>query len=419
LISLRNKKYKYFLYFAIYFSEGLISLIFFVIMPIYLKDDVLGLGMSDFSISIVLGLIIIPLILKGFIGPFIDQFPIRKLGGKRKPYIIIGIIINIILLPFLILINVKASILTLIFFMGVVVLQSFGIVLMDLSMDALVVDTFDDRAEKYKANLTFQIATYLSFLPGIVVGSFCQSGNFLAGFITGSLFCLIGLIAPLFLKEDSEYSKVPTFNLKEFSSFFKTKSILMILIFIFFIQFDTGLLDFTLDPFLRTFMSMDINYQMIAFSPGIIFGLLGAFFATKIKNKFGFVNPVIVHSLISSAYYIIVAFSLFQGAALFNSIYIFGGYITSFTSSIAFIYYFSMLMNSCNKKQAGSVMAFFYTIINLGRLTGIIIAGLIPESILGTYYKMFWIFILCGIAMSIRLIALKKVDPSLIEFKIK
>ncbi len=98
----KSKAFKYTMFGLLYFSQGTILSYFTALNALYLLDN--GLTMSDVGI---LGTIaMIPFILKIFLGFLSDK--VNLFGkGHRKPYILIGLTIQIIFLLVVSFINPK------------------------------------------------------------------------------------------------------------------------------------------------------------------------------------------------------------------------------------------------------------------------------------------------------------------------
>jgi len=99
--------------------------------------------------------------------------------------------------------------------------------------------------------------------------------------------------------------------------------------------------------------------------------------------------------------------------------YVLGGFAVSITSAIMYVYIMAIILNITDKRQAGTVIAFLLAITGFGRLTGVFIAGLIPEEVFGPIVKMLVLLILCGCGTLAKIFPLYKVDPKAVEIKIE
>ena len=418
ILITKNKYFKYLLYISVYLAEGIASLFILIVLPIYLKNYK---GLSDLSIAILAGISLLPLILKPLVAVLSDNYIINSLGGKRKSYMLMGFILNGVTLS---LIGIVDPVLFLYLFLIIWIFQSLGIVFMDVAIDALVTETFNQTNEKLNANIVFQLAAissafivfpiaYLCEINSVHIGintpqiqfSFFFGGNFDFGFLLagGICFCLIAAI--LILKEPEECYSKPKFIKKDLIKFLKSKKVPLLLVMFFLLQIDAGLTDFTVDPFLRT-LGFTSGIQILAFSPTLVFILLGTL-ASKWFIKKGIIRCLTIFSACFAFFYIIIAILTFLISPIIPIFYFISAAFLSILSAAGMIMYLTLAMNAADKKLAATTFVIFVTMIGLGRILGIIIAGIIP---FGIYLKMGVIFSLCAIIIIIRIPMLIKLN---------
>ncbi|MHA1131398.1 MAG: MFS transporter, partial [Candidatus Helarchaeota archaeon] len=129
--SLENNWYRRLLFMTVYLIESIITITTLAIFPILLTD----LGLDPVLYGVFGSISLLPMVFKFFIGPISDRFPIPFLRGRRRGYILIGALLNIITIPFL---SLNPTILFALFFI-MWFFQSLGIAILDILTDALAI----------------------------------------------------------------------------------------------------------------------------------------------------------------------------------------------------------------------------------------------------------------------------------------
>ncbi|MFX1449268.1 MAG: MFS transporter [Promethearchaeota archaeon] len=417
-----NRSYKYLIYSNIYLVEGVASFLIFSILPIYLKNY---RGLSDLAIAILAGVSLIPIVLKPIVAVISDKYSIAILGGRRKPYMIIGFILNGFTLSFIGIIDPMDFIYLFTLFW---LLQSLGISLMDVAIDALVTESFPQTNEKVNANIAFYISnisslfllipiTYLMEENSIHIGAYLApqfqfdlflGGNFDLGFLLAGIICFSLIISTLFLKEDENIQTRPKFSRKALKEFLKSKYVPTLLFMFFLLEIDNGLAEFTLEPFFRI-SGLTASSQLLYYLPTMIFVILGSI-SSKWFVKKGIIRSITFFALIYAGHYAILCFLTLFSPSTTPLYYYIAAIIVGLVANAAFILYMTLAMNSADKEIAATTFILFITMINLGRVFGIIIAGIIPFT---GNLKMFIIFFISAITMIIRIpvfLKLKELD---------
>ncbi|MHA1378237.1 MAG: MFS transporter [Candidatus Helarchaeota archaeon] len=418
-----SRKYKYVLYSSNYLIQGLSAILILTILPIYLKNYK---GLSDLSIATIAGVSVLPIILKPVAAIFSDSFAIKALGGNRKPYIIFGFIFNSLMLYLLGIVEPTEF---LYLFVLVWVLQSLGLTLMDVGMDALVIESFDNTKERLIPNVIFTICSVVAIFVALPIAMICEQnaihigarfapelefhifigGNFDVGFLAASAVSICFLLPTVFLKEQSENKVVKKVSIDDIKKFLNTKHVPIVLLFFFLLYIDSGMIDFTLDPFFRV-LGMNSGSQLVIFSPLVFISVLGAVSSHWIMKK-GMLKLFMFIGVLGTAFYIVMAILTLTASPIILTFYIGMGIIFSFTSGAAVPQYATLGMSISDKKIAATSFTIIMTVWNLGRLLGILVAGIVP---FGIYTKMGIIFLLSAIAMSLRIpviFKLRELEP--------
>ena len=128
-----NKALRYTLYALLYFVQGTVLSYFTALNPIYLRNH--GLSMSQVGLIGTIGML--PFVIKIFFGMLSDRVNLLKMG-HRKPYIIIGLLIQAAALLIAPLINPGTHY---IFFALLAFLLMTGMALFDTCTDGLALDS--------------------------------------------------------------------------------------------------------------------------------------------------------------------------------------------------------------------------------------------------------------------------------------
>ncbi len=417
-----NRGYKYTLYSNIYLVEGITYSIVFIILPVYLKNYK---GLSDLAIAILAGVALLPIIFKPLVAVLTDNYPIKAIKGRRKPYMIFGFILNGITLP---LLGFADPIEVLHLFLILWVLQSLGISFMDVAIDALVTETFEEIKEKVNANITFYIANLsgifilipISFLievntihlglhltPELQFDIFI-GGNFKFGLLLSGIICLSLIVPVLFLDENGNDQAKSRFSMNKLKKYIRSKHIPTLIIMFFILNIDNGLTEFTLDPFFRI-SGLTISTQLLYFVPSVCFAILGGI-STKLFVKRGIIKSITYFAIVFAVHYLILYLLTFFSPNLVPIYYYTAGIIVGLISNAAFILYLTIAMNSAEKDFAATSFILFITMNNLGRLLGMIVAGLLPFT---GNLKIGIIFLISAILMVVRIpifVKLKDLD---------
>lgn len=400
MFGVDNRFYRHLIFFTVYMVEMIVTMVTLSYFPFLFGM----MGLDPIVYGFVGGLALFPMACKFFIGPISDRFPIPFLRGKRKGYLIIGGLLNVILLPFLSINPIEFIVL----FLVVWLFQTLGVAVMDIMTDALAISgpAFQSARGRTEASITMFSGT---FLGGFIVTQFIPMimSDLLVALTIFALIGLIPLILVLFLKEQ-ESAKVEETHpslwgiLKEnFGYSFVKWGVL----FAFVLNIDGGLLELTLEPYLGITLGIPIDavvhdlfyISMISY----VIAFLGYFFIDKVnKNKM----------LIIIALVYIVPLALLGFFTLTNTLtytlflWLYG--VFSMVAGLSFVTYTALFFDLSNPKAAGTMIAFFLTITNLGRLAGIMLGGFFTMS---TIY-----FIAVGLT-AFRILPLLKIRAAEIE----
>ena len=265
MIDLQDqKKFKYLLFGNLYFAQGIVQTIGFVLIPVYFTEK----GISPSIISIVIGIAMIPLIIKFIWGGIVDYFIHRG----RKIFVVSGTLLLSISLCILSLINPSE---TLISFVVVLLIGMCGWIFLDTSADAWAIDisTFQTRG---KINGSMWTGQYLGMALGSsVLGFIAYEWGYNIAFLTAALIVLCILLLPLFTKEDikiKKRQKMRPIIIEEF----KQKNVKLVSAFSTFALISRGMLIVIIPVFMKIFLELDIVQIGLIVALFTIFSALGS-----------------------------------------------------------------------------------------------------------------------------------------------
>ena len=396
--TLENKWYRRGLFFLVYMIETIITLVTLSYFPMLF----IGYGLNPAVYGVIGSLSLAPMVFKFFIGPLSDRFPIRFLRGKRRGYFILGALLNIIFLPLLVLNPVQF----LIFFGIVWFMQTLGIAIMDIMTDTFIIETRAIQSVKGRTGASLWIFGGV-FLGGTVATGLVPilEANLLGGLLVMAGISVPPLIMVLLLKGEPGEAK-PKVNLHEVvGRNLKFSFIKMGLLFALLLNIDAGLLELNLEPFLQDSFGIgrqEVVGTLFLFSLlGVVLGFVGYFFIDKVQKArlLMIINAIYVIPAVL-LFYFIVAGTLTYG--MFLMLYA----VFSFISGLSYVTYTGLFFDLSDPKAAGTMIALFLTMANLGMVLGIAIGG---------FLSMATIYLVVAIVCACRLIPLAFIKAHDIE----
>lgn len=407
--SIEHKWYRRFLFLFVYLIQTIITVVTLSLFPLLFQGilDPLVYGAAG-SLSL------LPMVFKAFIGPLSDNFPIPFLRGRRRGYIIIGLLLNLVTIPFLALNPVTFTVL----FFTIWFLQTLGIATMDILVDALAVEGSDDL-KKPKGRTGASLWMFL----GIFLGGAVASG-FSAGFEghaidpvfdmqVFTILCIVALLSiiPLilifFLKEPVNPIGKKGTILQDIRQNLRHPFIRWGLIFAFMLNIDAGMLELTLEPYVQNLFGIGITAIVASLFfislIGIITAFLGYLFIDRIKkNRL----LAIIAGIYVAPSLVLGILTLFDSLALTDFLILYA--IFGLISGLSYVTYISLFLELSDPKAAGTMLALFFSVTNGGIIIGLLIGGALT-SIFGTILGVGIIYILTAVISGARILPLLKI----------
>jgi MFS family permease len=371
-----------------YFVEGIASILTSAFLPVYL---IVFVGLDITTVAIYSVIAFIPWTFKPIWGFISDEYSITLFGRnlRRRPYIVIGSVLNFALLPFLVIIDPFDGVL----YVAVWFFQNLGWSILDTCVDALSVE--NETTKRNLLSMFLWIGSYLGTLfAGFGIGSILMAGNFVTGFVFGALVSTITILFVIFApeREVTKAKSVTIDNIKGFFSkdnlkdiFSNQRFVIWGLIFAAFYNIDSGMTDFFFEPWMVAKFGATI-YQVGQFSAvtsifAIVGAIVGWLFGDRIRQV-GHKKVLSIALLCFAIGYILSSFvnTLMELYYVWVFLFLAVGF-----GRVALI---AIFMDITSPRIAGVMFAFYMAFLNIGTLIGRGLAGVVvpPLGMEGTFF---------------------------------
>ena len=377
MIDITNKSYlKYFLFGSLYFSEGIMMAIAFVILPVYFFEK----GISIPITTLVVGIISIPVTIKFIWGGVVDFF--IKYG--RKKFIILGGFLISGGFCLLTVIDPKTALIpfTIILFISVV-----GLGFLDVSADAWAIQ-ISKVNERGKINGSMFAGQYIGLGSGsVVLGIIASLYGSNITFLVSGLIVIFILIFPLVVKEIKivkKRQKVAKILIGEF----KKKKIQLLSFYAFLHDINKGMILVLIPLFMKSALNLDIAQIGMITAVFPISATVGCLAGGAISDVWTRKNTIYVFTIGSIIFSSLLIFvNNWQMLAILYAIIglLQGGYITSACA---------LYMDVTNPRAGATQFSIFMSLGNAGMTAGETVSGTLV-SLLGfsrTFLYSAWIF---------------------------
>ena len=361
----RTKWIRYAMFALIYFAQGAIVSYFSALNPLYLQ----GFQLEMSTIGLIGTIAMIPFVLKIFLGMLSDSVNLFGLG-HRRPYIVIGLVVQVVCLLLVPLIDPGQSFAL---FAGLAFILMTGQALYDTCTDGLALDTTPTVEEGRIQGIMVGGRALGVIITASIIGTLAHSVGWTAVFIALAGLTLLAMPLVFLVKEPPRPAE-RKFEWSAFKAFTKPSLITLGLLGALYSLITNGANEI-LNPFLR--VEYGINLQTAGFVTTVwglgvvVGGLTGGWLTDRIGQR----NSVILASLLSLA--AIAALATISGvgaayafAALFGLAY---GYYETV--------YFAISMNSTDPRIAASMFAILMAVANIGTAVGLGLAGSLVDTI--------------------------------------
>ena len=348
----KSKKSKYLLFSSLYFSQGIILTIGYLILPLYLIEKGFSLPIA----TLVIGIVMIPWSVKFFWGGVVDYY--ARLG--RKIFIIIGGFQFAFGLFAAAFIDPAISLTLFAFF---IFLSVSGIVLLDVALDAWAIETSEENERGKISGAMFagqRIGRGLSsFLFGYIAYNFGYNYVFV---VSSIIIVILTLFSFMFkdIKIIKKSKKIGTVLKNEF----KKKKTQLISIFALLLFVGMGVIGLAVPLYFKIIFQLDVAQIGLISSIYPMMVAAGSLVGGGMADKFG--RKITCYIFIISSIFFIALFiydiNLEFVIAIFYIVgFLFGAYLTV---------NFAMMMDITNPKAGATQFSILTSLANSGSIIG-------------------------------------------------
>jgi PAT family beta-lactamase induction signal transducer AmpG len=374
-----NKNVRYALFASLYLAQGAVMGYFTSLNALYLQSYGLGLD----RIGLIGSIAMIPFVLKIFFGLLSDKVSFFQLG-HRKPYILIGLSIQIIGLLVVNFINPATNFF--LFALNAFLLMA-GMALYDTCTDGLALDTTAPKDEgKIQGIMVAGRALGMVLISGIL-GLLVDKISWSAGFI--ALAILTAIPIPMVLKtKEAEKSVDKQFKWGAFKEFKKFSIIALGLLGALYSLIINGTSQLV-NPFLEQKFSISYTTAGVIASVLGIGIVAGSLLGGKLVDRIGQKRSVQL-SLLVTLLAVAVLSLITTPATAWILVFIFGVAFGLYETV-----YFAIAMRETNISIAATMFSILMAVANLGTGIGLALSGSLAEGL--GYQKTFLILALMNL----------------------
>ncbi|MCE1252672.1 MAG: MFS transporter [Anaerolineae bacterium] len=374
-VSNKTRTLRLCLFAVIYFLQGGVMTYLSAFNTLYLRS----FDISFSLIGIVAGIAMIPFILKIFIGLLSDRVNLFN-RGHRKPYIILGILLQS--LAFLLLTVCKPDS-QFGLYIGAMVLVALGMSTYDTTTDGLSIDTTSRQDRGLVQGLMVGGRAISVVITAVLMGIFAHAGNWNAIFYMVSALGLLALVFAFLVEENKERPAETEFSGAAFSAF-KDKSLLLFILMGFVYPLALYSTEGMISPYLNEALGVSLEQVGLytgVYGIGTFFGaLFGGPLMKRIKERASLISALVITTLVTLLLAVAPS-AAFMWVVVFLFGVAFGFYSTA---------YFAMGMEFSDPRIAAFMFSVIMAVGNFAIAAGSALAGGLVDAV--GFRPMFFIF---------------------------
>jgi DHA1 family multidrug resistance protein-like MFS transporter len=348
---------KYFLFSSLYFAFGLNCVFLSLILPLYFLDQ----NITPTVITIVIGIMVMPMYIKFIWGGIVDYF----IRFGRKPFIITGGVLSVVSLFLLSFLNPGNALVT---FALVGLVGWIGIGFLTISLDALVISTTIER-ERGKINGAMFAAQNGGLAGGAILLPFIAKtyGYPMVFFIAGCIMLPIVLFPCILLEKKivKQSQKVGVLLVQEF----KKKTIVVIAVFGMLVTMSSGMILLIAPIWMDRGLHLDITQVGLVTMVFTFAIALGSIIGGVLADRWGRKTTLYVLLFSSVIFTVLLIFS--SSWEYFTVIYGIVGFLQGgYTSTVC-----AMFMDVTDPRIGATQYSVFISLFNFGIFIAMTISG--------------------------------------------
>ncbi|MCJ7694681.1 MAG: MFS transporter [Anaerolineaceae bacterium] len=362
---MENKVLRYSLFGLLYFVQGAVLSFFTALNAIYLLSFNVSMGQIG-----IMGLIaMIPFVIKIFLGMLSDKVNLLGLG-YRKPYIILGLIIQAVCLVGVAFVNPGTH-----FWLYALTafLLMMGMALYDTATDGLALDTTPKEEEGFIQGFMVGGRALGIVIISAVIGILVEAQSWQYAFWFLAIVSLIPLILVFLLKE-AERTAEREFDWKAFSAF-KYWPIIALGILGALYSLIINASNQIVNPYLQKLFGLgpkQLGFYTMYWGIGVVVGsLLGG----KLVDKLGQKRSVFIAMIAS--FISILLFLVIPNTIIAIAIVVLFGFGFGYYETV----YLALSMEKSDPRIAASMFSIFMAVANVGTGIGLALSGTLVDSL--------------------------------------
>jgi MFS family permease len=365
MIDVDKSQYlKYLLFFSLYFIQGILLTLSWIILPIYFLD--MGIPLSLASVAIAIAMI--PWSLKFLFGGIVDYY-IQK---GRKIFIVLGGIIFAAALNSIAFLDPSN---VLLLYIAILFIGVSGIIILDVAIDAWAIES-SRKQERGKISGSMFSGQYIGRAFGsISLGFIAFSYGYNYVFHISGVFVIITILFTLFFKEKN-ISRRKEYRITKILIYeFKKRTTQIISFFALILQISYGIIVVTAPWFIEDKFDLDISNIGSILAILLVFSALGSMTGGMISDKIG--RKKALYFFIFSCSIFIILLTTTKNIEQFILFY----GLVSFFNGAYFVVAVALLMDITNKRIAATQFSFLASITNAGLIAGNSVSGILVSSL--------------------------------------
>lgn len=370
----RSRSFRLTMFGLLYFVQGS-ALAYF---RNYQKPYLDSLGIDADTIGLLSSLLLLPFVLKIFIGMLSDRVNLFG-GGHRKPYILLGLLLAVVAFGGAAFVLPDQSLLL---FSVLVVTASFSVALFDSTTDGFAIDvTPDDEQGVVQGTMVGGRAAGFIVLS-LVFGALVQSQGYRVVFLIIAVSMLIPILLVLRVKEPPQRAEHQTFDWSAFAAMGKPRFLLFAAYAVWY-----SIVSFGVDGLVTYFMSEHFNapetligtYGALRGVGAAVGALVGGLLLDRLGRRPGAYGAALLLSVGA------IAFGAATGIPMLLVLGVLWGVVWGFQETV----FVALAMRLADTRIAASMFAVMMAVANIGTAIGEGLATGLTDNI--GFAGVFWL----------------------------
>jgi len=387
---------KFALFASVYFVEGAVLTYFSSFNVLYLRSFDLSFSM----IGIISAIAMLPFILKIFIGYLSDRVNLFK-RGHRKPYIIIGLVLQTVAFVLVSFFNPAEHFLP---YLVLIILAALGMSTYDTTTDGLSIDSTPEKDRGLVQGLMVGGRALSAIVTAVLMGLFSNNGTWHYNFYLIAVLAIPALVLAFLVKDQAVRPAEAAYS-KEAMRSFKDPAYLLFALLGLIYPLALYSTESMMSAYLNEGLSIDlktVGYYTAVYGIGVVVGgITGGTLMKKIGRKASLIWAAIFTAVVTLILAITKSPQIMWGIAFLIG-FVFGDYETV---------YFAMGMDFADPRIAAFMFSVTMAVGNFGIAAGSSLSGVLIDSI--GFAGMFIVFGLIHLALLPLIFTIFKRRPEL------